>query len=149
MRRSLPLWHCRLCEIWLPFNSDGLDGLATRKAPRRASSLNEEQRARLAEVVEAGPIPAAHGEVPWRLANLALWVRDEFSVSVTRYEVVSFIRMGLAGSALIGCDQIKIGQCNTLFVRPGAPIERENFQTGSKSGQAKSFHRLARGRYLR
>lgn len=69
----------------LRFNSDGPAGLATRKAPGRASILNDEQRARLAEVVEVGPIPAAHGVVRWRLADLAQWVWDEFSVSVTRH----------------------------------------------------------------
>jgi transposase len=69
----------------LRFNADGPDGLATRKAPGRASILNDQQRARLAEIVEAGPIPAAHGVARWRLADLAQWVWDEFSVSVTRH----------------------------------------------------------------
>ncbi|WP_291056687.1 IS630 family transposase, partial [Hyphomonas sp.] len=69
----------------LRFNAEGPEGLATRKAPGRASILNDEQRARLIEVVEAGPIPAAHGVVRWRLADLAQWVWDEFSVSVTRH----------------------------------------------------------------
>ncbi|WP_413783116.1 helix-turn-helix domain-containing protein [Novosphingobium resinovorum] len=54
--------------IWvLRFNEGGPDGLATRKAPGRAAILNDEQRARLAAIVEAGPIPAAHGVVRWRL----------------------------------------------------------------------------------
>lgn len=69
----------------LRFNAVGPDGLATRKAPGRAPILNDEQRARLAEVVETGPIPAAHGVVRWRLADLAQWVWDEFSVSITRH----------------------------------------------------------------
>ncbi len=47
----------------LRFNEGGPEGLATRKAPGRTSILNEEQRARLAEIVAAGPIPAAHGAV--------------------------------------------------------------------------------------
>lgn len=47
----------------LRFNADGPDCLATRKAPGCASILNDELRARLAEIVEAGPIPAAHGVV--------------------------------------------------------------------------------------
>lgn len=55
----------------LRFNADGADGLATRKVPGRASILNHEQRARLAEIAETGPIPAAHGVVRWRLADLA------------------------------------------------------------------------------
>jgi transposase len=69
----------------LRFNEGGPDGLATRRAPGRASILNDEQRARLAAVVEAGPIPAAHGVVRWRLADLAQWIWDEFALSVTRY----------------------------------------------------------------
>lgn len=69
----------------LRFNADGPDGLATRKAPGRAPILSNEQRARLSEVVEVGPIPAAHGVVRWRLADLAQWVWDEFAVSVTRH----------------------------------------------------------------
>ena len=69
----------------LRFNEGGPEGLATRKAPGRASILNDEQRARLAKQVEAGPIPAAHGVVRWRLADLAQWIWDEFNLSVTRH----------------------------------------------------------------
>ena len=69
----------------LRFNEGGPDGLATRKAPGRASILNDDQRARLAEIVEAGPIPASHGVVRWRLCDLAQWVWDEFELSVTRH----------------------------------------------------------------
>lgn len=69
----------------LRFNDAGTDGLATRKAPGPASILNDEQRARLAQQVEVGPIPAAHGVVRWRLVDLAQWIRDEFGLSVTRF----------------------------------------------------------------
>ncbi len=69
----------------LRFNEGGPEGLATRKAPGKASILNDEQRARLAEQVEAGPIPAAHGVVRWRLVDLAQWIWDEFGLSVTRF----------------------------------------------------------------
>lgn len=69
----------------LRFNEGGPAGLATRKAPGRASILNDEQRARLAAVVEAGPVPAAHGVVRWRLVDLAQWVWDEFALCVTRH----------------------------------------------------------------
>ena len=69
----------------LRFNENGTDGLVTRKAPGRASILNDVQRARLAEIVETGPIPAAHGVVRWRLCDLAQWVWDEFQLSVTRH----------------------------------------------------------------
>jgi transposase len=67
------------------FNEGGPDGLATRKAPGRASILNDAQRVRLAEIIETGPIPAAHGVVRWRLCDLAQWIWDEFQLSVTRH----------------------------------------------------------------
>ena len=69
----------------LRFNEGGPEGLATRKAPGKAPILNDEQRARLAEQVEAGPIPAAHGVVRWRLVDLGQWIWDEFGLSVTRF----------------------------------------------------------------
>lgn len=54
----------QIVRAWvLRFSEGGPDGLATRKAPGRASILNDEQRAQLAAIVEAGPIPAAHGVV--------------------------------------------------------------------------------------
>ncbi|TWB21657.1 transposase [Nitrospirillum bahiense] len=69
----------------LRFNAGGPDGLATRKAPGKASLLNDTHRARLAAAVEAGPIPAVHGVVRWRLVDLAQLLWDEFGVSVTRF----------------------------------------------------------------
>jgi transposase len=66
----------------LRFNAGGPDGLATRKAPGPASILNDEQRARLAEQVEVGPIPAAHGVVRWRLVDLVQWLYEEFAISL-------------------------------------------------------------------
>ena len=76
----------------LKFNEGGPEGLATRKAPGKASILNDEQRARLAEQVEAGPIPAAHGVVRWRLVDLGQWVWDEFGLSVTRFTLSRELR---------------------------------------------------------
>ena len=58
----------------LRFNEAGPEGLATRKAPGPPSILNDKQRRALAEQVEAGPIPAAHGVVRWRLVDLAQWI---------------------------------------------------------------------------
>jgi len=68
----------------LRFNAEGPDGLISRKAPGKASILNNEQRRALVEIVESGPIPASHGVVRWRLIDLAQWVRDEFGLSITK-----------------------------------------------------------------
>lgn len=66
------------------FNADGPDGLISRKAPGKVSILSAAQRRALAQQVEAGPIPAAHGVVRWRLIDLAQWVWDEFGLSITK-----------------------------------------------------------------
>ncbi len=64
------------------FNAAGPDGLIDIKAPGPETKLNDDHRARLKEIVEAGPIPAIHGVVRWRLIDLAQWLSDEFGVSL-------------------------------------------------------------------
>lgn len=66
------------------FNAEGPDGLKSRKAPGKPSILNDEQRRALGEIVEAGPIPAAHGVVRWRLIDLAQWIWDEYGLSISK-----------------------------------------------------------------
>ena len=36
----------------------------------------------LARIVEQGPIPAVHGVVRWRRKDLALWIFEEFGISL-------------------------------------------------------------------
>ena len=66
----------------LRFNADGPQGLIDRKAPGQTPKLNAYQRAALARLVEDGPIPATHGVVRWRLRDLALWIWEEFHISL-------------------------------------------------------------------
>ena len=68
----------------LRFNAAGPDGLATRKPPGPDTILNDIQRRLLAEIIEAGPIPAVHGIVRWRIIDLAQWLWDEFGVSISK-----------------------------------------------------------------
>ena len=68
----------------LAFNAAGAPGLIDGKAPGKAPLLNAAQRQALAQVVEAGPIPAAHGVVRWRLIDLAQWVFDQFAISISK-----------------------------------------------------------------
>jgi transposase len=72
------------------FNAAGPDGLITRKAPGKASILDDHHRKALIAIVEAGPAlasdgPASHGVVRWRITDLAAWLHDTFGLSVTRY----------------------------------------------------------------
>ena len=55
----------------LRFNARGPDGLVDGKSPGAPSKLNADHRRALAEVVEAGPVPAVDGVVRWRRKDLA------------------------------------------------------------------------------
>ena len=64
----------------LRFNARGPDGLRWESpgAPR----INADHRRALAEVVEAGPVPAVDGVVRWRRKDLARWLLETFAISL-------------------------------------------------------------------
>lgn len=66
------------------FNAEGPDGLVNRKAPGQPSKLGDRQRAALVQMLESGPIPAAHGVVRWRLVDLCQWIWEEFRISIAK-----------------------------------------------------------------
>ena len=68
----------------LRFNTRGPDGLIDDKAPGKKPKLNDAQRRELAQIIDSGPIPAAHGVVRWRLIDLAQWVWDEFGIRIAK-----------------------------------------------------------------
>ena len=65
------------------FNEAGPDGLMNRKSPGAPGKLNAEQKAKLAELVEQGPIPSVHGVARWRACDLMAWIAEEFQLSVS------------------------------------------------------------------
>ncbi len=67
----------------LRFNAGGPEGLIDPKPSGMAPKLNDEQRRGLVQVVEAGPDPAIHGVVRWRLADLVQWVWEAFRIEVS------------------------------------------------------------------
>ena len=71
----------------LRFNADGPDGLIDRKASGPVPKLNDAQRQALSRIVEAGPIPAVHGVVRWRRKDLALWIYEEYGISLEESSV--------------------------------------------------------------
>ena len=66
----------------LRFNARGPDGLVDGKSPGAPSKLNADHRRALAEVVEAGPVPAVDGVVRWRRKDLARWLLETFAISL-------------------------------------------------------------------
>ena len=66
----------------LRFNAKGPAGLIDGKATGQPPKLNDDQRQALARLVESGPTPSIHGVVRWRRKDLALWLFEEFQISV-------------------------------------------------------------------
>src|SRR5919202_173830 len=66
------------------FNTHGPSGLIDRRAPGQPSRLNAAHRSALATVIEAGPDPAVHGVVRWRIVDLCRWVWEQFQIRVSK-----------------------------------------------------------------
>jgi transposase len=64
------------------FNARGPTALIDGKVPGQRPKLNDAQRQALVAIVESGPIPAIHGDVRWRLTDLAQWLHAEFAISL-------------------------------------------------------------------
>jgi putative transposase len=68
----------------LRFNAEGPAGLVTSRAPGARPLLNADQRQALQQIVEAGPIPAIHGVMRWRLVDLIQWIWEEFRIVISK-----------------------------------------------------------------
>ena len=74
------------------YNTAGLDGLVSRKAPGAAPKLTEAHRAELREIVIAGPDPKVHGVIRWRCVDLCAEVSRRFSVTVPERTMGKWLR---------------------------------------------------------
>jgi transposase len=76
----------------LKFNAQGPEGLIDRKPPGQPSRLTDDHRRHLAQMIEAGPIPAVHGVVRWRLIDLIQWLWDEHRVPISKQTLSREVR---------------------------------------------------------
>jgi transposase len=76
----------------LAFNGEGPAGLIDGKAPGKPALLDVAQRRALAAIVDAGPSPAIHGVVGWRLIDLVQWVYESFSIAISPQAVSDTLR---------------------------------------------------------
>lgn len=67
----------------LRFNEQGPAGLIDRHGGGAARRITPFIMEALAQRIEEGPIPAAHGVVRWRLCDLCAWLHEEHGVSVS------------------------------------------------------------------
>ena len=78
------------------YNTDGIEGLKSRKSPGRDPLLTEAQKAELRELVIKGPDPAVHKVVRWRCADLRAEVARRWSVEVHESTIGAWLgKLGL------------------------------------------------------
>ena len=67
----------------IPINDTGPDGLRDLRYGGGTCRLSEERRAKLAEIVEAGPSVEQDGVCRWRIRDLRDWILNRFGVPYT------------------------------------------------------------------
>lgn len=74
------------------YNSDGIDGLRSRKAPGAAARLSAVQKAELYQWVLDGPDPKRHKVIRWRCVDLCAEVERRFCVTVCERTMGKWLR---------------------------------------------------------
>jgi transposase len=74
------------------FNAHGPEGLIDRKPPGQPSRLTDRHRQHLVQMIEAGPVPAVHGVVRWRLVDLIQWLWDEHRIPISKQTLSREVR---------------------------------------------------------
>jgi transposase len=106
----------------LAFNAQGPAGLINGKAPGKPPLLDAAKRRALAQAVEAGPIPAAHGVVRWRLIDLAQWVFDQFAISISKQTLSRELRaLGFRKLSARPRHHAQDGEAVAAFKKTSAP----------------------------
>ena len=74
------------------YNTAGIEGLASRKAPGATPKLTAAQMAELRAMVIAGPDPEVHKVIRWRCVDLCGEVARRFSVAVPERTMGKWLR---------------------------------------------------------
>ena len=118
----------------LRFNANGPDGLATRKAPGPQTILGNEHRRALEDVVEAGPIPAVHGVVRWRIVDLVQWLWDEFKISISKQALGHELRtMGYRKLTARPRHQAQRPEDIAIFKKSSPPVWRKSAKASPRA----------------
>jgi len=74
------------------FNASGPEGLVDHWAAGPSPKLTDAHRQSLTSVIEAGPAPAIHGVVRWRLVDLCQWLWDKFRINLSKSSMSRKVR---------------------------------------------------------
>ncbi|MFK4875324.1 transposase [Novosphingobium sp. ZW T3_23] len=120
----------------LRFNAQGPEGLETRKAPGPDTILDDCHRRTLADAIEAGPIPAVHGVVRWRIIDLVQWLWEGFEISISKQALGHELRtMGYRKLSARPRHQGQRPEDITAFKKPSPPVWRKSEDACPKAHQ--------------
>jgi hypothetical protein len=112
----------------------GTGGAGDRKAPGPPTILNDGHHRALAEIVEAGPIPASHGVVRWRIIDLAHWLWDEFKISISKQALGHELRtMGYRKLSARPRHQAQRPEDIAIFKKSSPPAWRKSAKPSPKA----------------
>src|SRR5258708_1195712 len=128
------------------YNAAGLAGLRNLKSPGPGSKLTARQQAELAELVEAGPDPAAHGVVRWRRGDLPDELHRRFGVALHQ-------RSGGKGLAKPRYPQLSVRarplkaeeEAQETFKKTSPRQSRRKSPTAPKASRSKSGSKMRPG----
>jgi transposase len=114
----------------LKFNAQGPEGLIDRKPPGQPSRLTASSRQHLVQMMEAGPIPAVHGVVRWRLVDLIQWLWDEYRLPILQADLEPGVRaLRYRKLSARPRHHAKSEQAVEVFKKPSPCVWRRSRQT--------------------
>jgi transposase len=130
----------------LRFNAQGPDGLLDGKAPGQPSILNDEHRQHLTQMIEAGPIPAVHGVVRWRLVDLMQWLWDEYRIRISKQTLSRELRaLNFRKLSARPRHHAKNEQAVSSFKKTSPPVWRRSGKARPVASRSRSCSRMRRG----
>lgn len=125
-RQTLPDWVHR-------YNAEGIAGLSNRKPEGRKARLGPDEKAKVAELVEAGPDPDKDGVVRWRRIDLKKKIEELFDVTMHERTV---------GKLLAELGYVRL---STRPQHPGSnPEAQEAFKKVSPRQSPRAYRRAPR-----
>jgi len=128
------------------FNAHGPDGLIDRKPSGRPSKLTDAHRAALVARVDAGPIPAVHGVVRWRLIDLIQWLWEELRISISKQTLSRELRaMNYRKLSARPRHHAKSEAAVSAFKKTSPPVWRRLRKPRLAASGSRSGSRMRRG----
>ena len=134
------------------YNSEGVEGLSNRKSAGRTPRLDAEQKAKIANLVEAGPDPDKDGVVRWRRIDLKRKIEELFGVTMHERTVgkllagLGYVRLSVRPRHPKSDPEVQEDFKKTLPRRSPRAYRRARTASRSKSGSKTKLASASRAR---